>query len=297
MMAAAELARPISSGNSPPISRANAYWTLYTFTLRQHLHGKRWLVMALLFLLPAGLAALLRAAAPNVPPELLDFVLVMMFVPQALLPIAALIYASGIILDEQEEQTITYLLARPIPKWAIYTLKLLAAVTATAVLTVVFVGLTYAAIYFGSSVPIGVVAVRWFKTLLICSLSVLAYCSLFGLVSLLTNRILVVGILYIAIVEGLLANFPFSIRLITVIYYARLIAYRTMTFQVPQSGGGTKDVAAVTWQLNVAGDPNLTGHPSLGTCLAILLGASLVFTALAAWVSSQREFHVKTPEE
>src|SRR3972149_2159697 len=119
-----------------------ACWALYGLTLRQHLHGKRWLVMALLFLLPAGVAVLVRATAPDVPPMLLEFLLAMSFIPQALLPLVALIYASGIIQDEQEEQTITYLLVRPIPKWAIYTAKLLAAMTTTAVLVVVFTAIT-----------------------------------------------------------------------------------------------------------------------------------------------------------
>ena len=83
-------------------------------------------------------------------PKSLEFTLAMMFIPQALLPIVALLYASGIIQDEQEEQTITYLLLRPIPKWAIYSLKLLAVMTTTAVLVAVFTVLTYMAIYFGT---------------------------------------------------------------------------------------------------------------------------------------------------
>jgi ABC-2 type transport system permease protein len=282
---------------APRISRASAYWTLYTLTLRQHLHGRRWLAMALLFLLPAALAVIVRITAPRVPPEGLEFMLVMMFVPQAVLPIVALLYASGIIQDEQEEQTITYLLLRPIPKWAIYTLKLLAAMTTTAVLVVVFTGLTYVAIYVGSQIPIGEVVARWLKASAIHSLAVTTYCSLFGLMSLLTKRILVFGLLYTAIVEGLLANFPFSIRLVTVIYYSRLIAYRTMSFIVPRPGGGTEDFAATGWQLNPIGDPGLSLHPQLGTCIAILVGASCVFTAIAASLCSQREFHVKTPEK
>ena len=46
----------------PPGSRDSSglnltgLWTLYALTLRQHLHGKRWMIMALLFLLPAALA-------------------------------------------------------------------------------------------------------------------------------------------------------------------------------------------------------------------------------------------------
>jgi ABC-2 type transport system permease protein len=296
-MAAAPPLSPTSPLRTPAISRAGAFWALYALTLRQHLHGRRWLVTALLFLLPFGLAVLLRFIAPNVPPQGLEFILVMMFVPQALLPIVALLYASGILQDEQEDQTITYLLLRPIPKWVLYGLKLLAAMTATVVLVVFFLGLTYAAIYVGGPLSAHEVAVRWLKAAAICSLAEITYCSLFGLLSLLTSRILVVGILYIAIVEGLLANFPFSIRLVTVIYYARIIAYRTMSFQVPGFRGGSEDMAATAWQLNPNADFGLTLHPQLVTCIAILLGASVVFAAIAAWLASQREFHVKTPEK
>jgi hypothetical protein len=32
-----------------------ALWTLYTLTFRQHLHGRRWIVMGVLFLLPPAL--------------------------------------------------------------------------------------------------------------------------------------------------------------------------------------------------------------------------------------------------
>src|SRR5712691_2312846 len=128
-----------------------ALWSLYVLTLRQHLHGKRWMIMAVLFLLPAGLALLiLSTAARDVPGIGLEFIFVFMFFPQGLLPLVALIYASGIIQDEQEEQTITYLLIRPIPKWALYTVKLLATLTTTVILTAIFTALTYAAIYAGA---------------------------------------------------------------------------------------------------------------------------------------------------
>ena len=44
---------------------------------------------------------------------MLEFLLAFMFIPQLLLPLVALLYASGMIQDEQEEQTITYLLDPP----------------------------------------------------------------------------------------------------------------------------------------------------------------------------------------
>jgi ABC-2 type transport system permease protein len=274
-----------------------AWWALYTFTLRQHLHGRRWIIMAVLFLLPACLAVVVRSTTPDAPGIILEFLLAFMFIPQALLPLVALLYASGIIQDEQEEQTITYLLIRPIPKWAIYVVKLLATLTTAVLLTVIFTVLTYAAIYIGADTTAEDIGMRCLKAAAIHSLAVVAYCCLFGLLSLLTNRILIVGILYATIVEGLLANLPFGVRLVTVIYYTRLIAFRTLEFVITQPDGRTENIAAEAWQFDLRQDPNLLEHPPLTTCLAVLLIGSLVCTILAAWLCTLREFHVKTPEK
>jgi ABC-2 type transport system permease protein len=220
----------------------------------------------------------------------------MMLLPQLMLPLAALAYASGIIEDEQEEQTITYLLVRPLPKWAIYVVKLLATVTTTGVLTTFAVTLAFAAVYVGADAPPEGWIVRLMKTVGIHCLAITAYCCLFGLLSLATRRTLVIGVVYIAVVEGLLANLPFGIRLVTVIYYARLIAYRSLSYLVP-TYGGEQDMAAEAWQLNLRDDPELLTHPVLSSCLLTLGLASVVCTILAAWMCSQREFHVKTPEQ
>src|SRR5262249_37912915 len=114
--------------------------------------------------------------------------------------------------------------------------------------------------------------------------------------SLLTRRTLIVGFLYAAFFEGLLANMPFSIRWLTVIYYARLLAYRSMEFGFTQPGGRKVDIAAELWQLGVRTAPTLGDHLTLGPCLTVLLVGSLVLTSLAAYLCSSREFHVKTPE-
>jgi len=273
-----------------------ALWTLYTLTLRQHRHGKRWIIMAVLMLLPAGLALLVRNTARNVPSIAMEFIFAFMLIPQALLPLVALIYASGMIQDEEEEQTITYLLIRPIPKWALYTMKLLATLTVTVGLTVVFTALTYAAIYVGTDSGGENIAIRCLEASSIHALAVIAYCCVFGLMSLIFKRILIVGILYIAIFEGLFANLAFGIRLLTVIYYTRLIAYRTLPFIVP-TPFGTQDFAAEAWQLDLRNDPKLLEHPQFATCLVILTIACLVVTAVAAFICSRREFYVKTAEK
>ena len=281
----------------PHLSRRpmfTAWWALYLLTIRQYMHGKKWMVLAVLFVLPAVLVVFVRSTAPNVPLTWLEFSFAYLFIPQALLPLVALIYASGMIQDEQEEQTLTYLLIRPIPKWAMYGIKLLATLTTTVLLTALFTAVTYVAIY-GRSGTAGVPG-RCLKTIAIHSLAVTAYCALFGLIGLLTKRALIVGILYAAIFEGLLANLPFSIRLITVIYYSRVIAYRTLSF-VASEANGKIDVAAPVWRFDVENDPKLLEHPQVRTCVLILLGASAILTLVAAYVCARKEFHVKTPEK
>ena len=270
--------------------------TLYTLTLRQHLRGKRWIVMALLFLLPGALVVVIRATASQVPSAILEFLFGFMFIPQALLPLVALLYASGMIQDELEEQTITYLLIRPIPRWALYLTKLLATLTTTVVLTSIFTALTYAAVYVGADAHGENIPLRCAMAAAIHSLAVVCYCCLFGLMTLLTRRALVMGILYMAFFEGLLANIPMGVRLVTVIYYTRLIAYRSMAFVFIERGE-TTDMAAEAWQLDLLNDPHLLEHPTTSTCMTVLIVASVIFSLLAAFLCSQREFHVKTPEK
>jgi ABC-2 type transport system permease protein len=277
-------------------SKWSALIALYLLTLRQHVHGKRWMVMTLLFLLPAALALIVRHTAHDVPPVNIEFIFVFMFIPQALLPLVALIYASGMIQDEQEEQTITYLLIRPIAKWAIYLTKLLATLTTTVCLTAIFTAITYAVIYIGTDSSTESIPLRCMKAISIHALAVITYCCLFGLISLFTQRALVVGILYTAIFEGLFANLAFGVRLLTVIYYTRIIAYRSLSFMATMRGF-PQNIAADAWQLDVTNDPQLLEHPQTSTCLLVLLMASLTFALLAAFICSRREFHVKTPEK
>jgi ABC-2 type transport system permease protein len=277
---------------APGYSSLLATWTLYVLTVRQHLHGRRWLVMAILFSLPVGLTILIRTTADQLPIKVAEIVIAFMLIPQALIPIVALAYAAGIIRDEQEDQTLTYLLIRPIPRWAIFTVKLLATLSTTVSLTTIFTALCFVSIYAGSDVPFGEASTRCLKTIVVHDLAVITYCCLFSLISLMTNWVLIVGILYSVVIEGLVANLGFSIRSITVIYYCRTIAYRWMDFKVTDRGR-TEDLAADVWKIK----PESVGDmPSIQTCVTVLLVASLAFTAIGSLMCARREFHVKTPE-
>ena len=96
--------------------------------------------MAALFLLPAGLAVLTTGRQRPRSPSLGSGIHagVSCSFRRRFCPLVALLYASGMIQDEQEEQTITYLLVRPLPKWALCLVKLLAIITTAVLLTAVF---------------------------------------------------------------------------------------------------------------------------------------------------------------
>ncbi|MBO0700657.1 MAG: hypothetical protein J2P46_19830, partial [Zavarzinella sp.] len=81
----------------------------------------------------------------------------------------------------------------------------------------------------------------------------------------------------------------------TDIYYARILAYRSLVFTFTEHGR-TAHLAAGAWQLDVRNDPSLAEHPPLQTCVLVLTIAGLACAALGALMCARREFHVKTPE-
>jgi ABC-2 type transport system permease protein len=258
----------------------SALRTLFRLSVDRQCRTRRVLMILFLFSLPVAFAILARAYNPDtVDAGELEIGLVFYFIPHALVPLTALMYASGMIQDEVEEQTLTYLLVRPLPKWAIYTCKLLATFAVACVLVGVFTFATYAAIYWGSEQFWGeILAARAPKTITLIALSLLAYCSLFGLVSLFVRRSLTVGVAYIVLFEGVFASLDFVVRWLTVMFYFRVLSERWLDLRPPD------------WSIN------LDTAPDALTCVLVLLGISLVTTVLAAVTFTVREFRVKTPE-
>ena len=128
----------------------SALAALFVLTVRQHTHGRRLLVLGLLYALPCALAVLLRSLQRPAPAEALEFALVFNLLPHGLAPLTALLYAAGVIQDEVEEQTLTYLLLRSVPRSALYVTKLLATWCITTLLVALATTALYACIYWGT---------------------------------------------------------------------------------------------------------------------------------------------------
>lgn len=257
----------------------SAVGALFWLTVRQQCRARRLLVLGFLFLLPAGVAILARNATQPPQPSDLELVTVFTLISNALVPLTALLYASGMIQDEIEEQTLTYLLIRPLPKWTIYVAKLLATLLVTTLLAALFTGVTYVAIHWGTpELEVNRLALHFLKTCCLLALALTSYCSLFGCLSLLTRRTLVAGVSYIIVFEGVLANIDFVVRRATVMYYIRVLRERWLFL----------DTRFARLDLNLA--------PSAGQSVLTLLLASAVLTGIAAFLFTTREFRLKTPE-
>jgi ABC-2 type transport system permease protein len=263
----------------PPRIVLSSVWTLFWLTLRQHGRARRLLVLGFLLLLPGLVAILARNAARPPRAGEIEFVTIFTLLSNALIPLTALLYASGMIQDEIEEQTLTYLLIRPLPKWTIYVAKLLATLLVTTLLAVMSTALTYVTIFWGTpEFTAEILSERIAKTCCLLALALAGYCAFFGCLSLLTRRTLVAGVSYIIIFEGVLANIDFVVRRATVMYYFRVLTERCLPSD-PRFRHLDLSIAPGPWQ-----------------CVGTLLAASFVLTALATFLFTTREFRLKTPE-
>lgn len=263
----------------------SAMTALFVLTIRQLTHGRRLLVLALLYLLPCALAVVLRNLPKPAPAEALEFAFVLTLLPHGLVPLTALLYASGVVSDEVEEQTLTYLLLRSLPRWSIYLSKLLATFVVTAALTAVAVLCLYAAIYAGSTGFTTDVLPRAGRVMVILALAQVAYCAFFGFLGLFTKRSLVAGIGYIVLVEGVLANLDFVGRSLTIVYYVRTLSLSWLNLP-PDSLRRCQEAWGMT-------ESDLL--PTARSCVLILLAFGVIVSVLTAHWFARREFRVKTP--
>src|SRR6202042_1766093 len=109
-------------------------------------------------------------------------------------------------------------------------------------------------------------------------LALAAYLSLFGLISLFIRRTMVVGVAYIILLEGILANVDIVLRKVTLMYQFRVLTIRWL------------DLKPNDWNIDLSTAPS-------ATWAALNLGIpTLTFTILGAVSFSRREFRLKTPE-
>ena len=133
------------------------------------------------------------------------------------LPIVALVIGSGVLGSEIDDGTIVHLLTKPLPRYRIVLTKLAIAVAVTAVTTAAplfLAGFLADSVRLGAALAVG------------AAVGALAYSALFLLLSLLTRRPVLLGLVYVLVWEGLLGNFVSGTRVLSIEQYVLTVTDR-----------------------------------------------------------------------
>lgn len=187
---------------------------LASVTARQILARRRALALAAFGLFPVLIAALFRrdgaAALTNV------IELETMIIIPVILPIVALVIATGVFGAEIEDGTALYVLSKPVARWRIVLTRVLVAAAVTALLTapaaLLVVPVSGARERIGMAFAAAV------------AVGALLYSAVFVALSLVTRRALVAGLVYVVVWEGIIATQAPGARYLSIIQFILTLA-------------------------------------------------------------------------
>jgi hypothetical protein len=258
-------------------------WRVFEVSLGEMLWSRRTLFMALVLAGPVVLSIVARlVAASGIAPlrvngariggagvfGMMIWVLFVRFV----VPVLGVFYGTGLIADEVEDKTITYLFTRPIRRAAVLLGKYLAYLVCT-----IFVVLPSIVIVYFLIVPFGEIPGTFpalVADLAILALGLAAYGALFALVGSAMRRPLVVGLIFVFGWEQAALVMPGYLRRFTIAYYLQALVPHAM----PSDG-----VVALLQAV-------MTETPPAALCIAALILISAVALLLACRTVERREY-------
>lgn len=208
----------------------------------------------------------------------------------ATLPLMVLLLAGGMIADEAEERTLSYLLVRPIPRVHLYLSRAVAVlIVAVPMMLVQVVGLwamrwiSYArfagpgtrVFVESGDATVSAAALMWVMLPVVvgaCLVATLFYGALFGLTSLISTRYhFFINLGYLGVWEGILGHMPFGGQ--------RLTATHHLASMVDHADGTANIILGVP-----------ATDPAIGVPVLLMLAVLWVLGAMI--VVRNRDFHV-----
>ena len=257
---------------SDVVESARKAWVVMGLTVRYLLGTRRVIAMALLSALPVVLTLSLAAARVATFDILLFQVLMIPLFLQVVVIFVTLVNATAIIREEIEDNTLPYLLIRPISKAAVAVYKYLGYLVVVLVLLVPPVVLSYAVTeaYQGTAFTTDIDVLQGF--LVATVLGGAAYGGVFLSISVLFRKPLALGLLFGFVWESIIGTLPGDVPKLSLNYYLRAIL-KGMIGINPLTGFLT-DVSA-------------------GLGVLILVGFTLAAVILSVAIFQQMEFRQK----
>jgi ABC-2 type transport system permease protein len=189
-------------------------WSIFHLTLRQLAFRRSSLLLMGLCAIPLLIALVYRIEEPGgIPERFMARGLFLGLIVTAVLPLTALLFGTTAIGDEVEDGTVIYLLTKPVPRWEILAPKLAAAWLLTALFVIpAGVAACFVAV---NGVDAGL-ALALVLSLLV---GALAYDSVFALLSIVTSRALIAGLVYVFLWEGAVTSIFTGTRYLSVRHY------------------------------------------------------------------------------
>ncbi|HSD28598.1 MAG TPA: ABC transporter permease subunit [Vicinamibacteria bacterium] len=261
---------------SLPLPFAKGARAVFDLSLEGMVWSRRTLLMGLLVGLPVVVAVAYRVvlathpAARMPPPADVYAVIVAVYWIRNVLPLAALFFATALVADEVEGRTLTYLLTRPLTRASILAGKFAAYLGTTLALALPSVVLTYFVLLTARGwAAVGPSAGDLFRDVGVAALALVAYGGFFALLGVLLKRPVIAGLLFLYGWE-LMANLPGYLPRFTLTAWLRSLIHHR-----PAEEG----LAGLFQQVL-----------PVGQGLAVLVVASALFLAAAAWIFSTREY-------
>ncbi len=212
----------MTDGIAPPRMRTDAVETVFhvaVISLRRALRGKRILWVLLMVLLPAALSLLIAHVADGGDQEDYFYSALVLYHFGIAVPATALILATAFPWPECDEGTLTYWFTAPVSRWAVHLGRLIAAYvlgSVTRPLCVLAIGLPLDPEHaHGESIRAAVTATL---------LAYPAYVAVFSVLTTITRRGLVIGVVGI-LIENSLSFFQGTIQQLTVVHYVRVLLW------------------------------------------------------------------------
>jgi ABC-2 type transport system permease protein len=284
------MASPMSPAGMPgasgrPPSYLAASFRIFDLSLGQMLWSRRTIFLALVVGSPLALGVLFRVLeafgfgsvkveSVQVPGATVFGGMIWLLYLRFMVPVLGVFYGTALIADEVDDRTLTYLFVRPIQRGAVLLGKYLAYLVTT-----VFVVLPSVVVLYLLVVPLGHGSLAGsfpalLKDLGLLGLGLAAYGALFTLIGARLKHPLVTGLVFAFGWEQLALVLPGYLRRFSIAYYLQSLVPHAM----PQDGLGGMLQAL------------FRDTPSPWAAVAWLLGMTVVFLALAAWVVERREY-------